>query len=447
MNKFRMISFFWLVFLLAFFLGLFVYDSRIWPYKPLRQAKLFLKGAAAENLSLMAMIENDLSFRPNRYIKVAEENWTLELSEGFKTEKHKDLKGLKLNPRRVAPKIFLSEDAVKGYRLISGTFDFEQGLHGLVLLDAEGRVAHVWHISQEGLAWEHQKDTNIFPHGFEIAKDGSIVTVYDEGSSITKYDYCGNILWRLKGSFHHSIAFEGDDAIWTWGAFEVTSGFETNLLKINYQTGEILKEIPLEEVMDANPDIDIFGLLQSDTDLGSSWYPDPWHPNDIDPLPKDLEQYYPNFNAGDLLISLRSSNLIFIMDQDSLKVKWWRQGLTRRQHDPDWNNRGTITIFNNNMHRGYSNIIEINPETYQYDILVDGRKYDFYTWWRGKHQIMPDGGVLITSPDQGRVFETNKEGDLTFEFLNLYKDNNQYLVISEARFLPINYFEELPQCE
>jgi hypothetical protein len=434
MNKIRTISLCWLVFLAGFFGGLYVYDAHVWPYSLLKNVKNFVAGHVAESLSLMEKIENDFNFRPTRHIKVNS------AEKAFESEKYKELKGLTLNPRRKNPKISLSYNAPDGYRVIHGTFDFDKVLHGAVMLDPEGRVAHVWHISQEGLDWEHRKDTNVFPHGFEIAPDGSIVTAFDEGNAITKYDYCGNVLWRLEGDFNHSIAFEGNDAIWCLKDYNL-------LVKIDYHTGEVLKKIPLEKVMDANPDIDIFGILQSDTQEGSNWLHDYWHLNDVDPLPEELEQYYPGFSAGDLLVSLRSSNLIFVMDQETLKVKWWRQGLTRRQHDPDWNDKGTITIFNNNMHRGYCNITELNPFTYEYDILVDGETYNFYTWWKGKHQMMPDGGVLITSPDQGRVFETNGEGNITFEFLNTYGGSQENMAVSEARFLPENFFKDLPQCE
>jgi hypothetical protein len=422
----------------------------MWPYKPLIQVKQFITGHVSQNLSLKEKIENDLNLKPSRHIKVAikyVDRW-LPYNEGFESEKHKKLNGLKLNPRRENPRIFLSNKASEGYRVVYGTFDFDECLHGAILINPEGRVIHFWHISQEGVDWEHENDTNIFPHGFEIAQDGSIVTAYDSGSSLTKYDYCGNILWRLKGGFHHSIAFEGSDAIWTWGDLNKKQ-FGQNMLKIDYITGKLIKKIPLIEVMEANPGIDIFGILQNDTAEGSAWarvaggY---WHENDIDPLPQELEQHYPNFSAGDLLVSLRSPNLVFVMDQRTLKVKWWRQGLTRRQHDPDWNDKGTITIFNNNMHRGYSNIMEVNPVSYEHNTIINGEKYSFYTWWRGKHQRMYNGGFLITSSDQGRVFEVDREGNLTFEFLNTYGDNHQYLAISEARFLPKDFFKELPQC-
>lgn len=208
----------------------------------MRQIKQFIKGHVAENLSLMDKIENDLNLKPSRHIKVAETKgkW-LKFREGFESEKHKELNGLKLNPRRKKPKIFLSDRAPEGYRVIYGTFDFDEFLHGAIMIDPEGRVAHVWYISQEGVDWEHRNETNVFPHGFEIAPDGSIVTAWDCGSSLTKYDYCGNIIWRLKGDFSHSLSFEGSDAIWTWKKLKgEPKGY--NMLKFDYITGKLIKK-------------------------------------------------------------------------------------------------------------------------------------------------------------------------------------------------------------
>ena len=445
MNGIRMLAFGWLVFVLAFCLGLIVSDAGIWPSSLYQQVKHFLAGHSEEGTSLKEKIENDLNFRPSRHIKTASEKggkW-LTYQGGFESEKHRELLGLGLQARRDNPRVFLSDRAPDGYRLLFGTFDFAKALHGAILLDHEGRAVHVWPVSQEGVDWEHKPDTNIFPHGFEIAPDGSIVVAFDSGSTLTKYDYCGNILWQLEGRFNHSIDFEGEDAIWVWKGFR--------MVKINYHTGETLKQIPLRTVMNENPEIDIFGILQSDNKDGSRWLDVDggyWHRNDIDPLPKALEPHYPDFQAGDLLVSLRSPNLVFVMDQHTYAVKWWRQGLTRRQHDPDWNTKGTITIFNNNMHRGYSNIMEIDPATFAHEVVVDGEAYSFYTWYRGKHQRMPDGGFLVTSPEQGRVFETDAAtGDITFEFINTYTEGQEYLAVSEARFLPLDFFTELPQCE
>ena len=448
MNKFRMIAAFWLVFLLGFSGGLFVYYTKVWPYGTLKEIERFVRGHLSEDLSLVEKIKNDLDFKPSRHIKVADKGSgkLLTFKEDLVSATHGELTGLSLNPRRTNPKIFVSQSAPAGFRVIYGVFDFKEGLHGAVMLDPKGRVAHVWHTSQKSMDVESPKDTNVFPHGFEIAPDGSIVTAYDEGNTLTKHDYCGNVVWQLDGKFHHSIHFDGKDAIWVWKTVTLEPFWQNNLVKIDYHTGKIIREIPMEKIVEANPNIDIFGILQTTHAHGCTWMTDPWHPNDIEPLPEKWRSHYPEFNAGDLLVSLRNLDLIFVMDADSLKVKWWRQGLVRRQHDADWNDHGTITVFNNNMHRGFSAITEINPLNYESRIIVDGEKYDFYTWWRGKHEMMPDGGCLIASPDQGRVFEVDKQGNIRFEFYNRYSNDGQYLAISEARFLPEDFFKDLPSC-
>ncbi len=443
MNKAYLLALCWLILIAAFIGGFVVYDTKSWPYQSLIAVKDFLRGHPTENLSLKEKILNDLNLKPTRHIKEAD------IGKNHLSDS-REIDGLPLNPRRKKPTAYLSEDAHEGYRAIYGIFDFDKAMHGVVLLDAEGKVANFWKTSQENLNWEGRSDTNIFPHGFEIAPDGSIINAYDSGSSLTKYDYCNNILWRIQGQFHHSIAFDGDDEIWAWQSTPGQGRWGHRLTKLDYTSGKILQDIPLTEVVKVNDDIDIFGIRQLDTEKKSTWIDEGggrWHPNDIDPLPEKLAHLYPQFEAGDLLVSLRSPNLVFVMDPESRRVKWWRQGLTRRQHDPDWNDRGTITIFNNNMHREVSHIVEIDPITFRHQIILDGSLYDFYAREKGKHQPLPDNGLLITSSDSGRVFETDATGKVTFEFINRFGENGKVLAVSEARYLPKNFFNELPQCK
>lgn len=178
--------------------------------------------------------------------------------------------------------------------------------------------------------------------------------------------------------------------------------------------------------------------------------PDHYHPNDIEPLPPDLAGSFPQFAVGDLLVSLRSINLIFVVDPDSLKVKWWRMGPWRRQHDPDWQQDGRITVYDNNMHRSPSRIVAISPQTFQTEVLANGTDLDFYSWNRGKHQITPGGNLLITIPNQGRVIELDQDGEIVFEFLNSFdQGSNENLLVSEALYLPEDFFEfeEFPSCD
>ena len=450
-HRIRSVAICWLIFITAFISGIYLYSAQLWPYPLVKQLEAYLRGNEGEQTTLMEKISNDLDLRPSRLIVNSDIQATA-------TPDLKELTGLPLNPRREKPKIFLSDSAPSGYRAILGVFDFNEHRFGVILLDPQGKIVNVWQVSQENVSWDHPSDSNVFPHGFEIAPDGSILVAFDEGTSLVKYDFCGNELWRLQGRYHHSIAFDEGGDFWVWCSTN-SEGHKGNWFrKLNTATGETIREFSVHKVVQANRDIDIFGIRAKDTANGSEWFWEgggPHHPNDIEPLPKELERHYPDFSAGDLLVSFRSVNLVFVIDPDTLKVKWWRQGVTRRQHDPDWNDSGTITVFNNNMHRKYSNIIELDPATFKHRVLLDGEKYNFYTWIQGKHQRLPNGGLLVTSSQQGRVFEVDGEGNITFDFLNIYaedkakkayKGEKGMLILSEARFLPTNFFGELPQC-
>lgn len=432
----------WLLVVAAFFYGVKATENGWWPYPLLQEFEDFVSGHEEEGTTLTEKVANDLGLVPARHLVPTPPLEQFNSAYGFLDVPTRD--------RRGKPVVFLSPAAPPGYRLIYGVFDFTDHLHGAILIGPDGKVERVWQISQENLEWPSPQDDNVFPHGVEILADGSLIVAYDHGTSLTRYDWCGNEEWRLKGGFHHSVELLDQDSLWVWGNEGRASQFGEYMHQVRTADGEIVRTATILDTIDANPGIDIFGVRQADYEQGSRWVMgggDPFHPNDVDPLPAGFSDAYPRFQTGDLLISLRSLNLLYVVDPATLEVKWWRQGITRRQHDPDWNARGTITVFDNNMHRDHSHIIEIDPETFETRRLIDGRDHDFYSWHRGKHQLLESGHVLVTSSAQGRVFEVAPDGSLTFDFLNLYTPDQGALVVSEARYLPMNYFEELPVCD
>ncbi len=441
MKAIQIIALVWLVLIASLFYGMEAADNDYWPYPVIQEIRNFVAGDAEEATSITEKVENDLGMVPARHLVDPPDLSKLGPGYGFLPVPVRD--------RRGPPVMYLAADAPVGYRVIYGVFDLETTLHGAILIAPDGTVANIWSITQEDVSWPHPSDANVFPHGFAVTRDGSIIVAYDHGTSMTRYDYCGNVIWRSVGGYHHSIEMFDDETLWVWGNNGEPSQFGDTMHQVRIESGEVIRSITINDMIRSNPEIDIFGIRQADDEHQSRWVltgGNPFHQNDIDPLPEALAANYPGLEAGDLLISMRSPNLVYVLDPATVKVKWWRQGLTRRQHDPDWNERGTITIFDNNMHRDYSRIVELDPQTFNSRIILDGSDYDFYSWHRGKHQQLPDGHLLVTSTAQGRVFEVAPDGEVTFDFLNLYTPDRGALTVSEARFLPPDYFEELPSC-
>jgi Arylsulfotransferase (ASST) len=139
-----------------------------------------------------------------------------------------------------------------------------------------------------------------------------------------------------------------------------------------------------------------------------------------------MAEHFKEFTAGDLLVSVRNLNLLMVLDPETLHIKWWRGGLWRRQHDPDWQPTGEISLLDNRMDREYSRIVSIAPDSTTPKVLLDGRSNDFYTRIRGSHQLTPTGDLLVASTQQGRVFEVDASGKTVFEMYNTKPGGNQF---------------------
>ncbi len=357
-------------------------------------------------------------------------------------------------------------NAEPGWRIVVGMFDLDgERRHAALALDAEMSVRHVWPLHEQGVevsdGIEIATPFYKFPHGFAVLPDGSVIFGFDHGKSLRRFDVCGREQWSRTGGYHHAVTYaSATDSVWALRAgpaeqpgVPIDKNFRDNIVEIAAADGRTLREFHLHDIMAANPGIDVLGIRQVDDHERDEpqWSHDPHHMNDVDPLPPALAERFAGFEAGDVLLSLRSLNLVMAVDPESQKVRWYRVGIGRRQHDPDWLPDGRIMIFDNNMNRGPSRIVAVDPATYDVEVLVDGAAHDFHTGIRGKHQRLPDGTVAITSAMQGRVFEVAPDGSVPFEFVN-FRDaatKEEIVVVSEAHWLPPDWFDfdSFPECE
>lgn len=428
MNTFSRIAKIYLLVIICFFSGIFVARNETFPWQfigPTYSAvQAFIAGDATETSNLVDKLQNDLGGVPARWFR------------RFKPANPQNFQSLDLmgkQDRRDNPRIWISPNAPDSYRLLVGALDITGSLWGGILLDPLGNIIHQWEMNGEIEGLDYQPDVLKNLYGVDFFPDGSTsFSMQENAGGLIKRDVCSQKQWVKPGAFHHVVSpTEDRSAFWTFQGLQ--GDLHPILTLVDAQNGETMRQIDMALVQKANPEKLIFDLRYTESFNGT-------HPNDIDPLPTSLAPAFPQFNAGDLLISYKTTNLIFVLDPNSLEVKWWYFGAGDAQHDPDWQKDGSITIFNNNKRAArraadlYSEIVSIDPNSNSHNVIIDGADFDFYSQFNGHHEITENGTALITSSMQGRVFEVDlKTGKLLFEFVNAYNwDNGDTLHMAEA---------------
>ncbi len=339
-----------------------------------------------------------------------------------------------LEPGRVQPGLTF----IVGYR--------PEGFAGW-LVDQGGTVRHRWQgkFSEifgqaPHLLWQ-ARDATIAWHGSHLYPDGSILLNFQDnsfpyGSGLVKLDKDSKVLWRVERNTHHDISVDEDGNIWVPSQHYRPDGIPGHgNLKPWYYEDTILKISPDGQVLD---EISVLGALRDWPGLTSVTYNedlqlairsnDPTHLNNVEPLPRSMAAAFPQFAAGDLLLSLRNMNTLVVLDPTSRKVKWALTGPFAQQHDPDFLPNGNIMVFDNlgglngDAGCGRSRILELAPATgavvWRYD-GCGGPPFDSER--RGTQELLDNGNVLISEALGGRVLEVTHDSQpkIVWEYFNI----------------------------
>ncbi len=152
---------------------------------------------------------------------------------------------------------------------------------------------------------------------------------------------------------------------------------------------------------------------------------DPSHSNSIRELPPNrwFDAGDTRFRPGNILVSARNLNTIFIIDKPTGDVVWhYSKGLDH-QHEAVMVERGNaaaglVMVFNNgleDLHAYRRSLVQaVDPVegkvTWEY-----GSEF-FFSTVGGLAQPMPEKNILITSSNGGRVFEITPGGRIVWEW-------------------------------
>ena len=443
MNTASKIALIYVLCLASIVWGYMIGQHQVFPYSIINELQEYTEGhELGTDTSTLQKVINDIGIRPTRYMRTYPD-FSSEWGPGETIEVES------LKNRRHQPIVYVDDEHREGYRAVFGALDYKQSFWGGVLLDENGQAIHNWYLNTDHLATAEHKAELRNLYGLHLLSDGSIIfTQQEDGGGIVRVDACSNEMWSLEGEYHHTISATSDEkTFWTYGGRQ--EDFNQIFVEVSVETGEVLRRIPLVDIRAANPFVHIFNLQTNETlnviDIS--------HGNDIEPLPPELAAVFPDFEVGDLVASFRTHNLIFVFNPDTKKIKWWRIGSWDRQHDPDWESDGRIVVFSNNevTPRHASDIVAIDPKTFEEEVLVEGKAQKFYSRINGNHQRSDFYNTrMVASTTQGRAFEVDENGKVVFSFINNYDTaKRSSLNVSEAMRLPTEFFtnEFWKQCK
>jgi len=357
------------------------------------------------------------------------EQGTTQLKAFFKILKEPYLWPIRYNETGV--KIYNREKIMPGVTLLTSFWSETGWTAGIRLIDLEGKILHHWEVKPKEI-WpqspytDHTKNSknvnNNFVHGTYLYPNGDIIFNISFLGPV-RMNSKGEVLWKIPYRTHHSVFRDDDGNFWVAGIKWVEPGddriklfpglsapfTEETILKIS-PDGTILKEISvLESLYKGNYQHLLYQYNVRSGDL--------LHLNDVEVLNRKLAKDFPLFDYGDIVISSRHLNLIAVLDQSG-KIKWLSMGIFTNQHDPDFEQNGWITVFDNRTGLGRTMIRQINPASNEVKTLYPTNlDQEFYTKIGGKHQKLNNGNRLITESCAGRVFEISPEGETVWEWI------------------------------
>jgi hypothetical protein len=269
-----------------------------------------------------------------------------------------------------------------------------------IILDMNGRIVHMWpEVRAVGRV--------------RLTREGRLVVIGTD-NLVKEYDWEGRLTWQhqLPGSDdfpHHDLIQLAND---------------------NYLVVARDAETYADYLQEVGPDSGVVWEWRSFDHRGvfPDWNPkskDPTHINSVFELPPNrwFDSGDERFRPGNVLVSARTIDTIFIIDRSDGEVVWQYTGDLDYQHEASMiakglPEEGLILVFDNGFHsrdRYRRSIVRAIDPTTNRVVENFGAQY-FFSSVGGTAHILPRGNKLICSSQGGRAFELDADGDIVWEW-------------------------------
>ena len=306
------------------------------------------------------------------------------------------------------------------------------------LMTMDGEVLHRWHADfwsvWPGYPVSKTLATTQWWRRVALLPDGGLLALF-EGLGLVRLDRESRVVWARPMGAHHDLALLPDGGFYvlshdiqlvparsTGDADEVPI-YEDYVERLD-ASGRTLQRFSLLDAFEASE----FGDVLSRVDPRRE--PDLFHTNTVHVLAGDGASERSPFAPGHLLISLRSLDLIAVVDPQREQVVWALEGRFRGQHDPSLLANGNLLLFDNLGSGDRSEVLELDREDGSVAWRYRGDAHTpLYSEFCGTAARLPNGNTLITETDNGRALEVTPTGEIVWEFYNpqRFGDRGEYI--------------------
>jgi hypothetical protein len=302
-----------------------------------------------------------------------------------------------------------------GSVLVSGFFMDEEAVSVRLIDIARGETVKTWRPDPHEIR-ERSNSPSQTPDRFQpvsplLTDDGGLIFIDNEGP-VVRIDACSRIVWIGEGQQHHSLGLDlagnlivpSVDPPLDWPYQDLRNDSVARFTK----DGERIESVSVAQI-----------LIDNDLDhLLNATYPyilDAVHLNDVEVARQDGEYW----KAGDWALSLRQMNMIMIYRPATGDVVWYSIGPWQKQHDPDFNADGTLSVFGNDtvdldakrLITGHSDIYIVGPDQIVRTPFNEAMAAATVgTETQGVLDILPGGDAYVEETDRGRILRLGVEG-------------------------------------
>ncbi len=310
--------------------------------------------------------------------------------------------------------------AQAGFNLYCSGHDSEA-----ILMDMSGMVVHRWRLRYDRIP---SRVANAHPwftgswRRVRLLDDGSLLAIF-ENLALVKLSRDSTLLWTYDRGPHHDLDLDREGRIWVLTR-EVRHDNQSNsgprviedFLVVLSPDGEELRRISLVDAFlrsdEYRPLIERLRPLRGDF----------FHTNTVEILDGRLEGHGPHFAEGNVLLSIRNTNTIAVLDPQSETIVWAASGSWRAQHEPTVLDNGHLLLFDNSGDPSGSRVIEFDPSTLDVTWSYQGDPPgSFYSVYCGTAQRLANGNTLITESCSGRAFEVTPSHRKVWEFVSPHR--------------------------